>query len=447
MARRRAAPLLTACALASAAVATHAVDCSIPLAIVPIPDMRVHLDFPVDYRAAITRTQCGTLNWFIEEGPAATIGVRETVDGVDTFAFASFSAVVDSNTMTYPLWRDYRTEPASVDVIGRAHGDAFESYALDYAQADTEDWLPVVGPVATPVTVDGLLAQWDVSALPDGGRYKLRLTVDASDGGASVVENQVILDRTMKAGWSKRVEALTHSVVLADLDDDGRQEVIAVSHVGSLYVWDIDGSERWRVEIGGSTYSTAAVGDIDGDGRPEIVWANPIDVYAYRANGDLVAGFPVRTDATQLIRTTPSLADLDGDGRAEILVVARGLQINEAFSGRVYAYTYDPLAQTVSHLPGWPQVVVEMDLYASASLADLDDDGAVEVLVAGTDHVWALACRRHRVAGWAGGVPLALPITGGVDQWRRLVGARRPSPRSRISTATAPWKSSSARMS
>ena len=201
-------------------------------------------------------------------------------------------------------------------------------------------------------------------------------------------------------------------MVLADLDDDGRQEVIAVSHVGSLYVWDIDGSERWRVEIGGSTYSTAAVGDIDGDGRPEIVWANPIDVYAYRANGDLVAGFPVRTDATQLIRTTPSLADLDGDGRAEILVVARGLQINEAFSGRVYAYTYDPLAQTVSHLPGWPQVVVETDLYASASLADLDDDGAVEVVVAGTDHVWAWHAGGTAVAGWAGGVPLALPITG-----------------------------------
>ena len=67
----------------------------------------------------------------------------------------------------------------------------------------------------------GPLAEWDVSALPDGGRYYLRLTVELNDGTQSVVENQVIDDRSANPGWPKRVGPITHSPVLADIINVG----------------------------------------------------------------------------------------------------------------------------------------------------------------------------------------------------------------------------------
>ena len=81
--------------------------------------------------------------------------------------------------------------------------------------------------------------------------------------------------------------------MLVDLDDDGVDEVLAVTHFGELYVWRIDGTELWEAGEFGATYSGPSVGDIDGDGRPEIVWATIYALYAYRPDGTSLPGFPV----------------------------------------------------------------------------------------------------------------------------------------------------------
>ena len=59
-----------------------------------------------------------------------TISVSEMYNGNTTTVYETLQAVVDDNTITYPLWRDYRTETSAIPVLGRAHGTDFVSYTL-----------------------------------------------------------------------------------------------------------------------------------------------------------------------------------------------------------------------------------------------------------------------------------------------------------------------------
>src|SRR5262249_38304176 len=154
---------------------------------------------------------------------------------------------VDDNTMTYPLFRDYLAQADRVPIEGRAHGSDFVSYSLAYTQQGTAAERHLfAGPITLPVVATGRLADWNITSLPDGGRYLLELAVQLVGGATSVLTNPVIIDRSAKPGWPKRVEAITHSVVLADVVGDARQEVLVVTHPGELYVWDIDGTLLWK---------------------------------------------------------------------------------------------------------------------------------------------------------------------------------------------------------
>lgn len=70
-----------------------------------------------------------------------------------------------------------------------------------------------------------------------------------------------------------------------------------------------------------NVFSTVAVGDVDGDGAPDIV-ATSQDQYlhAWRTNGADLPGFPVHLYDTTW--SSPSIADLDKDGTAEIVVIS-----------------------------------------------------------------------------------------------------------------------------
>jgi hypothetical protein len=192
------------------------------------------------------------------------------------------------------------------------------------------------------------------------------------------------LRTTLPASWD---ENWFGSPAVYDLDGDGGQEIIAGRH-SVLYVWNHDGTRRWRAPVGeeasspddhGSArqYAAPVVGDLDGDGDGEIAIAYGNHAALYHHDGTLAAGWPVSFPGADNEIRSIAAADLDADGRLEILLV-------KTSSGPVTA-AFD-LDGTV--VTGWPQVNRSTydDCYdfggynQNIGAADLTGDGRPEVV-------------------------------------------------------------------
>jgi len=109
------------------------------------------------------------------------------------------------------------------------------------------------------------------------------------------------------------------SPTLGDIDGDGKLEVV----VGSWdnYVYAIngeDGSLLWRYYTGYDVESSPALGDIDGDGKLEVVVGSR-DNYVYALNGEsgsLLWRYYTLGD----VDSSPALGDIDGDGDMDVVV-------------------------------------------------------------------------------------------------------------------------------
>jgi hypothetical protein len=135
------------------------------------------------------------------------------------------------------------------------------------------------------------------------------------------------------------------SPALADFDHDGRLEIAAVATTNGasaalcLIDTDIAGSTSgqimpgWPISLPGNSESSPLVGDIDGDGGVDIVYgigggnsSTPNNIYAFKANGTVVSGFPLTMGGP--IRPCPVLCDLDGDGNVNLVYGGWDLQVH-----------------------------------------------------------------------------------------------------------------------
>ncbi len=119
--------------------------------------------------------------------------------------------------------------------------------------------------------------------------------------------------------WAAQFGCSLNDVTAADLDRDGKEEVVLARQDAHVCVLDSAGQERWKQKL--EFYrrppyvNVVRTGDLDGDGVPEVVaGAENWRFYAYKADGTPLWHYesvhPSRSGA---------VADLDGDGRCEVL--------------------------------------------------------------------------------------------------------------------------------
>jgi hypothetical protein len=141
---------------------------------------------------------------------------------------------------------------------------------------------------------------------------------------------------------------------------------------------------------GGEIVSSPKPVKIDGDTRPAIVFGTSLgEIHLLTADGLEAAGWPVQS-GSQVGYSSPAVADLDGDLSQDIVVHANG--------------ALEVYAQDGSVLPGWPRTLDSSvggnSMIGSPVVADIDDNGDLEIVVGHFQRMYAFHHDGTTVAGW-----------------------------------------------
>lgn len=311
----------------------------------------------------------------------------------------------------------------------------------------------------------GDLAEWDVAEssklvnydapLADHDQYSftLRLRVSSKTSGGAEVKSEyrksvsLYKDPDLLPGFPiNNLASIEASGKMFDLDGDGKDEYIVPSSDGKLHAYKADASEPkgWPVwspvrkefdptylynttnscayrakkdgclrkngtfkpEYHSVMTGTPAIGDLDGDGKIEVVQTTyDGHVFVVGADGAARAGFPVEVDRERSkkadeqhlwddgIFSAASLGDLDGDKKLEIVV--------GAMDGQLYVWHDDgKLAK------GFPLEINDKTkgdlgdrIITTPSLGDIDNDGKLDIAV-GTNEVFGADKAKNEARGY-----------------------------------------------
>jgi uncharacterized repeat protein (TIGR01451 family) len=174
----------------------------------------------------------------------------------------------------------------------------------------------------------------------------------------------------------------TWGMAVYDLNGDGFPEVLFSSYSAGDYIyWGQSGGtygvwysaiHRSELPVIGSTYGLA-VADLNRDGRPEVI--NGSRIYWGQAGGAYGLRYSAAAHTTLSLGMVIAVADLNSDGWPELVVNGNGnFRIYWGQAGGVYGVDYSNSASTVLPTPS-------QENYAIA-VADLNSDGLPEVIQA-----------------------------------------------------------------
>jgi hypothetical protein len=163
-----------------------------------------------------------------------------------------------------------------------------------------------------------------------------------------------------------------------DLDGDGRSDVLWRNVAsGDNYVYPMNGtaigaSEGYVRTVADQNWQIAGVGDFNGDGRADLLWRNDGtgENYIYLMGGTTVSAEGYLRSVADPNWRVVGIGDFDADGKADILW-------RNSSTGENYAYLMDGLA--IKPGEGYLRTVADA-AWKVAGIGDFDRDGTSDIL-------------------------------------------------------------------
>lgn len=345
----------------------------------------------------------------LKAGDQYGVNVIGVADLYGNRSSASWTFYADPGRFARPVALVPATVPVTASAIGRLASDGRASllFATGYGSGATGDFKLLVyrvqadGSASAPQRYDtmaGYGAEVNnlIVADLDGAGHRA-VVVGSSGLGIQVFRAQADGSLTLTQTIPT---AASYVVRLADLDGDGRLDLIGRPFIGdAVTVWrqGADGSfgAPRSVALPSTGFGDLAVGDLNGDGRPDIVNIGSESLpgqsvgIAYQLADRSFA--PVRfidTPNSDVIRA--AVGDVNGDGRADLVLALR-------FSSSIGVMPQDARGEL-----GAMTVVKSGPSVNEADIADVDGDGRLDV-VASAGGGWPVALHRQRSDGTLGG--------------------------------------------
>ncbi len=188
---------------------------------------------------------------------------------------------------------------------------------------------------------------------------------------------------------------------IADLDGDGKPEIVVSTYSGSIYVIGSDGKDKpgWpmrlplvpscsldpaappvvpcmdndKSRIARGAFASPVLVDMDKDGKLDIIQA-AFDgkIYVFHADGTPVSGFPVETHYTgslaaeparNRIMSTPAVADFNGDGIPDLIVGSNEKLGSGGQAGAAYLIDGRGTNAPQLYFTNWPVTATSLELF------------------------------------------------------------------------------------
>jgi hypothetical protein len=330
-------------------------------------------------QAAVQTASAGTLTVTVPFGTTYA-PITVTVNGLTAYANSPFFATFAGNgTITSSSFAPQFSLSAgsgpNTTAIGDLDGDGKPDLVLAnqggtiviYRNISTNGTLAAAS-FAPPAIfqVTGTPVSIELADLDGDGRLDLVLT-DNQHNNVSVFQNFCIPGSISTNLFGARVDfpvgSQPYRLAVRDLDGDGHPDIVTANSANSISILQSTGQAgnittnsfavHFELPAGGGP-SSVAIGDLDGDGRPDIAVSDGLDstisIFRNVSTGGRLStnSFAARLDlAAPSTSDMVAFADVDGDGKLDMLVPAYLGQVlsvfhNVSVPGSLTANSFEP---------------------------------------------------------------------------------------------------------